>query len=81
VNEKLLAAGLAWHTPAYNTNPRLKQLEITACKNKAGLWKTSNPIPPWEFRKKKKGVQIEKTPCAGFQDGISAKISRLKPGW
>ena len=31
----------------------LNLLEEDASNNKRGLWQGSNPIPPWEFRKKK----------------------------
>jgi micrococcal nuclease len=54
VNEKLLIEGLAWHATAYDTNKKWALLQATARKKKVGLWKTNNPTPPWEYRKKKR---------------------------
>jgi micrococcal nuclease len=54
VNKELLRLGLAWHYADFNNDTTLAQLELEARKNKAGLWKQSNPMAPWEFRRKKK---------------------------
>ncbi len=54
MNEKLLEAGLAWHFKKYDKNPAWAKLEETARKNKRGLWVNANPIPPWEWRKRKR---------------------------
>jgi len=36
-----------------NVNKELAELETTARKNKVGLWSESNPVAPWDFRRKK----------------------------
>jgi endonuclease YncB( thermonuclease family) len=54
INKELLRLGLAWHYADFNNDSTLAQLELEARKNKAGLWKQSNPMAPWEFRRKKK---------------------------
>lgn len=54
LNKELLRLGLAWHYADFNNDTTLAQLELEARKNKAGLWKQSNPMAPWEFRRKKK---------------------------
>jgi len=54
VNEKLLEAGLAWHFKKYDKNPAWAKLEEVARKNKRGLWVNGNPVPPWEWRKRKR---------------------------
>lgn len=54
VNKELLRLGLAWHYADFNNDTTLAQIEREARKNKAGLWKQSNPMAPWEFRRKKK---------------------------
>ena len=53
VNETLLSTGFAWHYKSYDKNSKWSDLEINAKKNKKGLWADKNPIPPWEWRKKR----------------------------
>lgn len=53
VNKELLKRGLAWHYKYFNKDEELAELEATARKNKVGLWSESNPIAPWDFRRKK----------------------------
>jgi micrococcal nuclease len=54
LNEELLRYGYAWHFKKYNNNSKWAKLEINARKNKLGLWKQTNPIAPWDYRKAKK---------------------------
>lgn len=54
LNNELIRLGLAWHYAAFNTDTVLAQLELEARKNKIGLWKQSNPMAPWDFRRKQK---------------------------
>jgi len=35
-------------------NRKFEKLEQEARQGKKGLWAESNPVPPWEWRKKKK---------------------------
>jgi endonuclease YncB( thermonuclease family) len=53
INEALLSAGLAWHYKQYDKSQRLAALESEARRNRTGLWSQPNPIPPWDFRKRK----------------------------
>lgn len=55
VNQEMLKCGMAWHFKRYSTDPVYAKLEVEARKNKIGLWKDINPIPPWEWRKPKHG--------------------------
>jgi endonuclease YncB( thermonuclease family) len=52
INKELIRAGLAWHYTEFNTDPELAKLEAEAREKKIGLWQQSNPIAPWEFRRK-----------------------------
>ncbi len=52
LNKELIKNGLAWHFKKYSKSLEYADLEITARKNKLGLWKDINPIAPWEWRKK-----------------------------
>lgn len=55
LNEELLKAGLAWHYTYYDKTEEFAKLERNAKRRKVGLWRHKNPIPPWDFRKIKKG--------------------------
>jgi len=54
INKELLRLGLAWHYANYNDDPELAQLEADARKQKVGLWKQSDPLSPWDFRRSQK---------------------------
>lgn len=63
LNEAMVLAGAAWHYRAYascSTSERLKggsidcaiaSAEASARKKRIGIWASSNPQPPWEWRK------------------------------
>lgn len=54
VNATLIRSGLAWAYKEYLKGPHASEylgLEEVARKEKLGLWKQSNPQPPWEYRK------------------------------
>ena len=54
-----IRAGMAWHYKYYQEDqtPDERQLyadaEITARLSQVGLWIESNPIPPWDFRRRR----------------------------
>ena len=52
VNKELVKNGLAWHFKKYSSDNDYAKLEIQARKLKVGLWQQSNPIAPWNWRKK-----------------------------
>ena len=52
INKELVKNGLAWHFKKYSSNNDYAKLEIQARKLKVGLWQQSNPIAPWNWRKK-----------------------------
>lgn len=57
VNERMVMLGHAWVVRRYydqlerNRRHQLDRLERWARSKKVGLWKTSNPIPPWQWRR------------------------------
>jgi len=53
LNEELLKAGMVWHYKKYDQTSKWSEFEFSARKSKIGLWSQPNPIPPWEWRKKK----------------------------
>lgn len=55
LNEELLRVGLAWWFRKYAPEERgFEKLEAEARKAKRGLWSEKHPVPPWEFRAKKR---------------------------
>lgn len=56
VNSEMVMKGLAWHYAQYSDNcPNREGLirsEKIAKEDKAGIWKSNNPTPPWEWRKR-----------------------------
>ncbi|KAL1191465.1 Staphylococcal-like nuclease CAN1 [Cardamine amara subsp. amara] len=55
VQEVMLKKGLAWHYVAYDKRPELAKWENEARQKRIGLWASSNPEKPWEWRKNKRG--------------------------
>ncbi|EYU20081.1 hypothetical protein ABFS82_06G060900 [Erythranthe guttata] len=51
VQESMLKKGLAWHYKAYDRRPELDKWEKEARAKRIGLWASSNPEMPWEWRK------------------------------
>ena len=55
VNHELVKAGLCWWYRKYAPNDKkLEQLEREARAAKRGLWAEPEPIPPWEWRVRRK---------------------------
>ncbi len=57
VNERMVTLGHAWvmrrfydHLPR-DRQHKLNRLEAWAKSKKVGLWKTENPMPPWQWRR------------------------------
>ena len=57
LNEELIRAGFAWVYGEYckrNVCLRWIGIEDEAKAEGRGLWKDKNPVPPWEFRRKRR---------------------------
>jgi len=53
LNHELVQAGCAWWYRDHAENNRtLEQKELLAREEKRGLWSATDPIPPWEFRRR-----------------------------
>jgi micrococcal nuclease len=48
---ELVRAGMAWWYRHYSDDPRLGELETEARRDKRGLWRDANPVPPWQWRR------------------------------
>lgn len=60
LSHEMIRAGLAWHFVKYNSDRDLAALEQEARKERRGLWKDPNPLPPWEIRKIRRSGQSTK---------------------
>jgi endonuclease YncB( thermonuclease family) len=49
-----VAAGMAWVYRQYSDDPGLLALEGQARARRRGLWGDRNPVPPWEFRRRRR---------------------------
>jgi endonuclease YncB( thermonuclease family) len=55
INLEQVKAGFAWAYAQFLDRPYASEFynaEKEARKKKLGLWKESNPMPPWEWRKR-----------------------------
>lgn len=52
-NADLVAQGMAWVYTQYNKDKTLIPLQQAAQQAKKGLWSDPQPVPPWEWRKRK----------------------------
>jgi endonuclease YncB( thermonuclease family) len=50
INLLSVKGGYAWHYKRYFDDKQYAVAQDNARKNKLGLWKLSNPIPPWNWR-------------------------------
>jgi micrococcal nuclease len=53
INKEMVEEGFAWHYSQFSKSSEIALAQEKAKKEKLGLWVDSNPIQPWEFRKKK----------------------------
>lgn len=60
VNAEMVRSGMAWVYTQYSTDPSFAVLEADAKAAKRGLWADASPIPPWEWRKEKRGKKHSK---------------------
>lgn len=62
INLIQISRGLAWHYTAYaqeqtpTDRVRYAETEAVARNEKRGLWRDADPVPPWEWRKSKRGA-------------------------
>lgn len=52
-NADMIAQGMAWVYTRYNTDKSLIPLQRAAKEEEKGLWSDPQPVPPWEWRKRK----------------------------
>lgn len=53
LSEEIIKNGFGWHYKKYSNSTRLSQLELSARKNKLGLWNDKGIVAPWDYRSSK----------------------------
>jgi len=53
VGAEMLRAGMAWHYKQYDKSQAYARLENMARRGQRGLWRDKNPVPPWDYRRKR----------------------------
>ena len=57
LNQEIVRAGFAWRYQYYARREQtLQSLETEARAARRGLWAARKPMPPWEFRKRARGI-------------------------
>ncbi|WP_292004265.1 thermonuclease family protein [Chlorobium sp.] len=54
VNLQLVRHGYAWWYREYSRDVSYGRTELDAFERRSGLWADSRPVPPWEWRRKKR---------------------------
>ncbi|XP_065049108.1 probable staphylococcal-like nuclease CAN1 [Musa acuminata AAA Group] len=68
VQERMLKGGFAWHYATYDQRPEFARWEKEARAARRGLWTSSHPEKPWEWRKSRRnsGWREGKVPIEVF---------------
>ncbi|CAL9127846.1 unnamed protein product [Musa textilis] len=68
VQERMLKGGFAWHYATYDQRPEFARWEKEARAARRGLWASSHPEKPWEWRKSRRnaGWREGKVPIEAF---------------
>lgn len=70
LNQELVRRGWCWWYQKYAPdNVTLEKLEADARAARAGLWRDSNPMPPWVFRRMRRGSSIDPSDAPLLQRG------------
>lgn len=93
INLQQIEAGLAWHYKKYQSEqPLADRQAYSAAENQAsaeqrGLWRDPEPIPPWDFRKSKRGAKsgsswtrIPDQPGHQFQSNLNSWMASVGRG-
>jgi len=54
LNREVLRAGFGWWHEHTSKDEMLRGIEEEARRGRRGLWEDPDPLPPWEFKRKKK---------------------------
>jgi micrococcal nuclease len=69
LNKQIVGAGYAWQYKRYSKDTEYADLEAEARVARLGLWQDLSPIPPWEWRRRKRQASSVETSRADFTCG------------
>ena len=52
VNKEQIARGMAWMYRRYASDRTYSDAEVKAKSRRVGIWRDTQPVPPWDFRRK-----------------------------
>ena len=52
VNKEQIARGMAWMYRRYASDRTYSDAEVKARSRRVGIWRDTQPVPPWDFRRK-----------------------------
>lgn len=78
INAEQIRRGMAWEYSNFHSNKKLKALEADARQAPRGLWASSQPQPPWEWRKQH--ADPAKAPPAKVAGARPAQAKEPIPG-
>ena len=71
LNEEVVKSGYAWWYQQYaKKDYELKDAEEYAKSKRLGLWKSSNPVAPWDYRRGKKNKTISESSASKNLDSV-----------
>jgi endonuclease YncB( thermonuclease family) len=76
VNRELVREGLDWYYPKYCRDQplcgELKRLEGRSRKERRGIWQDENPVPPWEWKRRRNSAGSK--PQAGWYNQLLDRL-------
>ena len=80
VNHSLVKDGWCWWYRKYAPrNTELEELEKSARDEKNGLWQDPAPIPPWVYRKARRGHALDLSDIVPLESGVGESVSSRGP--
>ena len=80
VNHELVKDGWCWWYRKYAPgNTELEELEKSARDEKNGLWQDPAPIPPWVYRKARRGHALDLSDIVPLESGVEESVSSRAP--
>ena len=80
VNDELVKDGWCWWYHKYAPgNAVLEELEKAAREERKGLWADSHPVPPWVYRKAKRGQSLDLSDLVPLETDLEGNTSSRSP--
>jgi endonuclease YncB( thermonuclease family) len=77
-SEEMLRQGHAWHFTRYSGDARLAELEEQARAARVGIWRTTDPTAPWDYRHPGSRPRVAAQPQGFFRSPVDLTKSTLQ---